>query len=124
MVKKEDDKFYIDINQERFKSDYSIFSNEDLYPTVFNYTWYIPLRCIFGRSPSDPEPIVIDFQIDTKQYTQIIGDGNTEFNWFHCDERFAGYYLLDYSEQNWENLGLALKQHNEVKLNLNLFFKD
>lgn len=74
------------------------------------------MRCVFGKSPNDPEPTTLDFDLETKEFSQIILDGNIEFNWFHCDERFAGYYLLDYSEENWENLGSALKQHNEVKL--------
>ena len=43
----------------------------------------------------------------------MIGDGSTDYEWIHCDERFAGYYLMDYSVDNWENLGLALKAKNE-----------
>lgn len=74
------------------------------------------MRCVFGRTAADPEPMIFDFQIETKQFSQIIGDGNIEFNWFHCDERFAGYYQLDYSQENWENLGFALKQRNGVKI--------
>jgi hypothetical protein len=34
------------------------------------------------------------------------------FTWVHCDTNFAGYYEMDYSEANWENLALALKAKN------------
>lgn len=33
--------------------------------------------------------------------------------WLHCDQNFEGYYEMDYSEENWQNLGRALKANNE-----------
>ena len=37
-----------------------------------------------------------------------------EWIWVHCDRKFTGYYETDYTDENWEFLGTALKLKNNV----------
>jgi len=108
-----DNKFYLNIYQERFISEYSIYSDDQIYPSPFDNVWYIPLNCIFGRSPNDPNVEYFRFDIDTRNSSHLIGDGLTEFKWMHCDEDFAGFYHMDYNIENWESLGDVLRAKNE-----------
>ena len=39
-----------------------------------------------------------------------------EWIWVHCDRKFTGYYETDYTAQNWEYLGTALKLNNNVNI--------
>ena len=53
------------------------------------------------------------------QVTQLINSpfNNTstnKFKWVHCDRKFAGYYETDYTRDNWERLGQALRAKNPV----------
>lgn len=43
---------------------------------------------------------------------EIRNIGPEKFAWVHCDRKFAGYYATDYTQENWELLGEALKQNN------------
>lgn len=36
------------------------------------------------------------------------------YTWVHCDRKFTGYYATDYTKENWENLGFAMKAENNV----------
>ena len=37
-----------------------------------------------------------------------------KFKWVHCDRKFAGYFATDYTIENWEQLGRALRAGNTV----------
>ena len=37
-----------------------------------------------------------------------------EWTWVHCDRKFTGYYETNYTPENWEKLGLALRFKNNV----------
>lgn len=106
----------MNIQQERFKSDYSIFSNTELYPSPYNWTWYLPLTCTFGIRTDMGEAVEIEFDVETKNFEQLIGDGTVAYKWLHCDTNFAGYYMMDYTAENWDLLGDALNAKNEVLL--------
>jgi len=41
---------------------------------------------------------------------------NKKYKWVHCDRNFAGYYETDYTSENWELLGEALKLKNNVSI--------
>ena len=36
------------------------------------------------------------------------------YTWIHCDEFFTGYYNLDYTLANWQNLGAILRRADHV----------
>jgi hypothetical protein len=36
------------------------------------------------------------------------------YKWVHCDEFFTGYYMMDYSAENWGYLAGILKAQNPV----------
>jgi hypothetical protein len=110
-LKQSDNSYYLNITQERFRNTpFSIFAEDNLYPSPYNYTWFIPLKCTFGRSLNDPEPFDDEFLIDQKNLIILLGDGKTKFEWIHCDQHFNGYYLMDYTAENWEILGQILKE--------------
>ncbi|CAF1012394.1 unnamed protein product, partial [Brachionus calyciflorus] len=101
--------------QERALNSYSsIFAGDLLYPSPYNFTWYVPLTCSFGTGPYNGNRTwEQDFYIDTKESSAVIKNvGSEKYTWVHCDRKFAGYYATDYSVENWEELGQALKQKN------------
>lgn len=106
--------YYLNATQERFRSKYSIFAGEDLYPSPFDEIWYIPLTCTFGITPTDGETYDGQFTMGTKTIEMLIGDGTTPYRWVHCDTGFFGYYMLDYTVENWDLLGQVMKADNEV----------
>jgi hypothetical protein len=114
IIQKEDGLYYLSATQERLKSEYSIFSGQEFYPSPYNNEWYIPLTCTFGIRPNDAETYDGQFNIDTKTYEGLIGDGTVAFKWMHCDVSFAGYYLLEYTPDNWDLLADVLKAQNPV----------
>lgn len=32
-----------------------------------SFTWYIPLKCYFGRSPNDTDPLFVKFDVQAKE---------------------------------------------------------
>ena len=51
-----------------------------------------------------------------KKVTAILprsADGQ-EWLWVHCNRKFTGYYETDYTFENWESLGTALRLKNNV----------
>jgi hypothetical protein len=44
----------------------------------------------------------------------MIGDGSRAYTWVHCDRKFTGYFIADYTAEDWEILGQALKKRNTV----------
>ena len=40
--------------------------------------------------------------------SSLIGDGNTEYDWFHCGYKFLGYFSAIYPKSNWDALKVAL----------------
>jgi hypothetical protein len=104
-----DNSYYLNITQDRFKNTpYYIFGEQDSTISPYNYVWFIPLKCTFGRSLDDKEPYDETFIIDQKNTNIKLYDGITKFEWIHCDQHFEGYYLMDYSVENWEILGKLL----------------
>jgi aminopeptidase N len=99
----------LQLAHDRFlNSEESIFALDLLYPSPYNWTWYIPLKCTFGASDNDPEPRDLKFDFDKKQQTFDLTAG-VNYTWVHCDQNFAGYYEMDYTPENWETLGRVLK---------------
>lgn len=94
-------------------AEFSVFSDTP-YPSPYDYVWFVPVRCTFGQSASDDATVTDEFDLDTRELEQVIGDGTKTFKWVHCNRNFDGYYLSDYSLQNWENLGSALKAKNPI----------
>lgn len=116
-----DGKYYLNVTQERFRSDFTITTDPDPYPSPYNNEWFIPLTCTFGIKTSGEENPEFQFNIESKAYESLIGDGNTAYQWLHCDVAFAGYYLIEYTANNWDLLGQALREDNEVCTFLHFF---
>jgi len=111
----ENGKQFIKVTQSRSLNSYSsIFAGDLLYPSPYNFTWYVPLTCSFGIGPKNGDRTSEqDFYIDVKEFSaEIRNTGPEKYTWVHCDRKFAGYYATDYTVENWENLGEALKQKN------------
>ena len=84
----------------------------DLYPpetNPFNYIWYIPITCRFSNH-SDRFDFNRTFLLDRQLMN--ISFGSLYYNYFYCNTDFAGYYLLDYPEENWQELSDALDNDN------------
>lgn len=69
---------------------------------------------MFGLTPSDGEGYIAEFNVERKTFESLIGDGTVPYKWVHCDVNFAGYYMFDYSVENWDLLGEVLRANNEV----------
>jgi len=103
----------------------------------------VPLQCSFGTGPYNGNSTTEDtFYIDTKNCniydwltffccffllcilkfiikkkdTRILprSPDGLEWAWVHCDRKFTGYYETDYTFENWEALGTALRLKNNV----------
>lgn len=98
------------LEQKRFRSletyDY------DLYPSntnPFNYIWYIPINCRFSNNYNQFE-MNLTFYLDQQQMN--ISFGTELYLYFYCNADFAGYYIMDYSDDNWQGLAQALDNNN------------
>jgi aminopeptidase N len=105
------------ITQERaLNSKFSIFAGDLLYPSPFGeFIWYVPLQCSFGTGATNGNSLKeATFYVDTKNFTAVLpkSDDGLDWLWVHCDRKFTGYYETDYTEQNWEYLGSAMKLKN------------
>jgi aminopeptidase N len=84
----------------------------DLYPpetNPFNYIWYIPITCRFGND-STKFNFTQTFFLD--QQIMNISFNNLYFEYFYCNTDFYGYYIMDYTNENWESLSEALDNNN------------
>lgn len=76
----------------------------DLYPTEtapFGYVWYIPITCSFGNNSNG---ILRNrtFYLDRKTMNYDLG--TESYKYFHCNNDFIGYYVMDYTGENWMEL--------------------
>jgi hypothetical protein len=84
----------------------------DLYPSEtnpFNYIWYIPITCRFSND-STQFNLTQTFFLD-RQIMNIPFD-NLYYEYFYCNTDFAGYYIIDYTNENWQGLSEALDNNN------------
>ncbi|CAF5100017.1 unnamed protein product, partial [Rotaria magnacalcarata] len=84
----------------------------DLYPpetTPFGYVWYVPITCRFSND-STTFSYNRTFYLD--RVTMNVDFGNVYYNYFYCNTDFAGYYIMDYTSANWEDLAEALDNNN------------
>ena len=68
--------------------------------------------------------IIRFFLIFTVTVALPASNGGQKWAWVHCDRKFTGFYETDYSVENWENLGEAMKRKNFVSLKLFYFYFD
>lgn len=84
----------------------------DLYPpetSPFGYVWYVPITCRFGNDSTKfdrTETFLLDREILDVSFNA------SYYNYFYCNTDFAGYYILDYTEENWLKLTEALDNAN------------
>ncbi|RMZ99456.1 glutamyl aminopeptidase, partial [Brachionus plicatilis] len=105
--------FYLNVQQSRFiNTNDSVFGSESIYPSPYNWTWYIPLNCIFFVNGSSIHQQ--KFYIGTQKYSELIDDGKTEYDFFHCDINFSGYFSLNYPHENWIAISEALNDQESV----------
>lgn len=84
----------------------------DLYPSEtnpFNYIWYIPITCRFSNNSIKFEynqTFLLDQQI------MNITMNNLYYQYYYCNTDFAGYYIMDYTDENWQELSQALDNDN------------
>jgi len=57
------------------------------------------------------------FLVETRNFTARINSPHpntaaNKFKWVHCNRKFEGYYEVDYTRDNWERLGQALRAKN------------
>jgi hypothetical protein len=92
--------------------------DNDLYPpetTPFGYVWYVPITCRFGNSSTQFE-LTRTFFLDRP--IMNISLGSLNFKYFYCNTDFAGYYIMDYTSENWEDLSEALDNNNTQLLEI------
>lgn len=90
--------------------------NNDLYPpesNPFGYVWYVPITCSFGNS-SDRFTFTRTFYLE--QQTTNVPFGSAFYNYFYCNTDFAGYYIMDYTVENWQYLSEALDNNANTQL--------
>ncbi len=98
------------LEQNRFLS--SDIYDFDLYPpetNPFNYIWYIPITCRFSNDTTNfqlNKTFLLDRQI------MNISFGTVYYQYFYCNTDFAGYYIMDYTDENWQGLSEALDNNN------------
>ncbi|CAF1347913.1 unnamed protein product [Adineta steineri] len=98
------------LSQSRFLSAHMY--EYDLYPasvTPFGYTWYIPITCKFGTTSNELN-FTRTFYLDTTRMDFPFGTLN--YQYFYCNTDFAGYYIMDYTAENWGELSAALDNNN------------
>ena len=102
--------FLFQLQQSRYLSARQY--DNDLYPpetTPFGYVWYIPIRCSFGN---DTTRFVLTRIFYLDQPSMNVSFGTLNFKYFYCNTDFAGYYIMDYTLTNWEDLSEALLDNN------------
>lgn len=72
----------------------------------YNWTWYVPLSCSFGNEDTGATREQT-FYIDQQEFSQVIN--GKDYKWVHCDRKFAGFFATNYEDNNWEELGAALR---------------
>jgi hypothetical protein len=55
-------------------------------------------------------------EFQTKVVQVLRKQNDKKYKWVHCDRNFAGYYETDYTSDNWELLGEAMKLNNNVTI--------
>ena len=45
----------------------------------------------------------------------ITNPNNKNINWVYCNLEFYGFFLAEYTQENWVGLASALKADNKVK---------
>jgi hypothetical protein len=81
--------------------------DNDLYPpssNPFGYIWYIPITCYFGNDSTKFE-ITHTFLLDRQ--VMNVSFGTLYYKYFYCNTDFGGYYIMDYTLDNWEALSEA-----------------
>jgi hypothetical protein len=87
-------------------------SDNDLYPpstTPFGYVWYIPIICRFSNDTTKFD-LTTTFYLD-KQIMNV-SFGTLYYQYYYCNTDFAGYYIMDYTSDNWGELIEALDNNN------------
>jgi hypothetical protein len=90
----------------------------DLYPpdtNPFNYIWYIPITCRFGNNSNQfqfNQTFLLDHQIMNFSF------GIQYFTYYYCNTDFAGYYIMDYTVENWQGLSEAVDNNNAQLIDL------
>jgi len=60
------------IQSRALNSNNSIFAGELLYPSEYDFVWYVPLSCSFGTGPSNSDEFDEEtFYIDTQNCNQL-----------------------------------------------------
>ena len=98
------------LEQNRFLSAHMY--DIDLYPSStnpFNYIWYIPITCRFSND-STKFQFTQTFYLD--QPIMNISFGRFYYKYFYCNIDFSGYYIIDYTNDNWQELSDALDNNN------------
>jgi hypothetical protein len=86
--------------------------DNDLYPpetNPFNYVWYIPIICRFGNDTTKFDLTTI---IYLDQPIMNVSFGVLYYQYYYCNTDFAGYYIMDYTNDNWQELFEALDNDN------------
>ena len=84
----------------------------DLYPpetSPFGYIWYVPVKCRFGN---DSSKFILTRTYFLDRHIMNVSFANFYYNYFYCNVDFAGYYIMDYTNENWEELFEALLDNN------------
>ncbi|CAF0970213.1 unnamed protein product [Brachionus calyciflorus] len=101
---------WLNIEQSRFiNTNSSVFAGDTIYPSPYNWTWYVPLNCVFGNGS---DLFNQKFYISSQKQIEMIGDGTKDYEYFHCDIKFSGYYSLNYEHANWMALTDLLHNGN------------
>ncbi|CAF1185650.1 unnamed protein product [Adineta ricciae] len=90
----------------------------DLYPpetNPFGYVWYVPITCRFGNESNNFQ-LTRTFYLDREAMN--VSFGTVYYNYFYCNTDFAGYYLIDYTNENWEALSGELLNNNTQLLEI------
>ncbi len=84
----------------------------DLYPpntNPFNYIWYVPITCRFGNDSNQ-------FQLNQTFFldhpSMNFSFGNQYYTYYYCNTDFAGYYIMDYTDDNWQGITEAVDNNN------------
>ena len=86
----------------------------DLYPpetNPFNYIWYIPIICKFGNDSSRFQ-LYQRFLLDRPSMNYSFG--SQYYTYYYCNPDFAGYYVMDYTDENWQGLAEVVDIHPQL----------
>lgn len=93
----------------------------------------MPVTCLFGNdtqltsytfdiSESDRNILLLSLKcvfhihILIFKESSLIGDGFTDYQWYHCGTNFVGYFSINYPRENWNALKTALANDLNVIL--------